>query len=364
MKWQIIISIFIGIIFFSSCEDNKNNADPFDRKTMLTNYAENLITPSFSELQSKTNTLYQAVELFIQQPDATNLDNAQNTWIEAVKSYQKCNSYNFGPAETNTGTLVQEIATFPVNTVTLEQFITNEDYSLNNFARDTRGFFGIEYLLFNVNNDDNVVINSFIGNDSNKRKEYLKAISLNLKNKVSQVVASWATYKSEFINNDGTAAGSSVSELYNNFLIGFENNKNFKLGLPLGLRAGQTQIEPTKVEAYYSGISKELIQLNFENTIQIFYGRSNEGEDGIGLNDYLKSVEGGDALINETQIQFNKVNDALNSIPDERLSVLITNSNSTLNTAYTEMQNLTRFIKSDMSSLLGISITFSSGDGD
>lgn len=363
MKYSILFILFASL--FAACDpENKKNNSNFDRKAMLANYADNLIIPSFTQLQQKTSLLHQAAETFTQQPDVNNLLVLQNSWKEAVKAFQYCNSYNFGPAETTTGTLTQEIATFPVNTVSLEQFIISEDYTLNNFARDTRGFFGIEYLIFNQNNDNTEITASYNNADGNKRKEYLKAITNNLNDKVATTNNNWSSYRAQFINSDGTSAGSGTSEVFNNFLLGFENAKNFKLGLPLGLRAGQAQSEPTKVEGYYSGISKELLLLNYNNTVQIYYGRNNEGTEGIGFDDYLKSIEGGNDLINETQNQFNKITTAFNNIPDDKLSTLIEANNSSLSNLYTEMQNLTRFVKSDMSSLLGISITYSSGDGD
>jgi hypothetical protein len=46
------------------------------------------------------------------------------------------------------------------------------------------------------------------------------------------------------------------------------------------------------------------------------------------------------------------------------MSELIRSNPQALVALHTEMQKLTRFIKSEMSSLLGISITYSSGDGD
>jgi uncharacterized protein len=43
---------------------------------------------------------------------------------------------------------------------------------------------------------------------------------------------------------------------------------------------------------------------------------------------------------------------------------LVAQNHPTVDALHTELQKHTRFFKSDMSSLLGIAITFSSGDGD
>jgi uncharacterized protein len=359
MRNQILLLVF-SLLIFTACDRNNNsNGNNFDRKPMLENYADKLIIPSFTQLQQNINALKTASDNFVQQSDIANLTALQNAWTEAVKSFQYCNSYNFGPAETTTGTFTENIATFPADETEIEQFIVAEDYSLNNFSRDTRGFFGIEYLIFG-----NDALNNFSGTEGGKRKLYLSAIVNDLKTKTDNVVTGWSTYRNTFVNATGTDAGSSASLLFNSFLIGFEFSKNYKLGLPLGLRAGQTTSEPTKTEAYYSGVSSELIKLNFENIKQIYFGNDIDGHEGKGFDDYLKAVTGGSELVDETTVQMNAIKTAIENIPSGKLSDLIVSNPQPANTAYLEMQKLTRYIKSDMSSLLGISITYSSGDGD
>lgn len=354
----------LSILLFTSCDKNKNtNTNSYNRKAMLENYADKIIIPAYAQLQQKINTLKTAAANFSQQPDNTTLLNLKNTWVETAKAFQFCNSFNFGPAETLTGSFTIDAGTFPVNETLAEDFIsqmTNNGFDpLNNFSRDTRGIYGIEYLIFK--NDAAQTINDF---SNANRKNYLAAIIGDLKTRTDKITADWQTYKNTFVAADGTDAGSGASMLFNQFLIGFENNKNFKLGLPLGLRVGQATTAPNKVEAYYSGISSELIKLNFESTVQIYFGNDFENQTGLGFDDYLKSVDGGEALVNETLAQMNKVKDAINNIPQGKLSDVILSDFAKPNDVNTEMAKLTRYIKSDMSSLLGISITYSSGDGD
>jgi predicted lipoprotein len=359
MKNAASISVILLLLFISCNRKKDHNTSVFDRKLLLENYATNLIIPSYGNFQQKVNALHQAAQHFIQQSDSGGLIALRLAWTEAVAAFQFCNSYNFGPAVSNTGTLTENIATFPVNEVLMEQFISNENYSLNNFARDTRGLFGVEYLIF-----DEQAITKFNGSEGYKRKSYLSAIVQDIKNKTDQVVSGWSSYQNTFINATGTDAGSSTSLLFNNFLIGYEFIKNYKLGLPLGLRAGQAAPEPFKVEAYYSGISTLLIRLNFESIVQIYFGNDSAGTAGTGFDDYLRAIEGGASLVDETFAQMQQIQTALDNMPPGRLSDIIISNPQPAVVLHAEMQKLTRYIKSDMSSLLGISITYSSGDGD
>ncbi|MFN3315759.1 MAG: hypothetical protein ACK40K_03035, partial [Raineya sp.] len=77
------------------------------------------------------------------------------------------------------------------------------------------------------------------------------------------------------------------------------------------------------------------------------------------------NVEGGTALITSTENQWAVVKNAFDAVPPTpRISEQIVNSPAAFDKLHTELQRHTRFFKSDMSSILGIAITFSSGDGD
>ena len=79
----------------------------------------------------------------------------------------------------------------------------------------------------------------------------------------------------------------------------------------------------------------------------------------------MNSVEGGEGLVASTIDQWGKVKLAFNAISKTiPLSNQIENSPELIEPLRVELQKHTRFFKSDMSSRLGISITFSSGDGD
>ncbi len=340
--------------------------DTFDRTAMLRNYADNLIQPAFIDLQTQTTALQNAVETFTTTPTISNLTAAQAAWTKAYLSFQYANTYNFGPAGEQ-GTrkkLSEEAATFPVSTTKIETAIAAGNTSLNDFNRDARGFLAVEYLIFSITNDNNGLVSQF--QQSANRQAYLLALSKKLKTQTDEIVTAWnASYTTDFITNNGTAAGSSTSQLFNEFVASFEEIKNYKLGLPLGKRVGQTQPEPTKVEAYYSGKSLEMITAHLAAIENIWYGRTKDGKDGIGFKEYLDAAKGGQELIVLTEKQLAVIHAAQKEVPlTTPLSTQITTNKQPIEKLYTELQKQVPFFKSSMSSLMGIAITFSSGDGD
>jgi predicted lipoprotein len=364
MKKSLCIAL-LATLAFACKKKSSEPSDRFDRTKMLENFAQNLIKPAFQELQNQVNILKTATDNFVQNTTLQNLQTLQLAWENAYTTWQYANAYNFGPAGEQglRKGLIEEIGTFPVSVTKIENFIANNNANFNDFNRDARGFLAVEYLIFDLNGNNADILSNF---SSANRKSFLVGVVNNIKTRVDEVVSAWnGSYYNEFISNAGTDVGSSTSQLYNEFIKSFESIKNYKVGLPLGKRPGQTQAEPTRVEAYYSGKTLKVIGEHLKAIENIWYGKDKNGNDGIGFKEYLESVEGGTTLITSTETQWAIVMDTYKNIPQNpRISEQITSNPTPFDKLHTELQKHTRFFKSDMSSLLGIAITYSSGDGD
>lgn len=362
LKFTIAIaSVSLAFLSFN-CKDalTDNPSDSFNRREMLENVADNIIIPSFAELQTKVDALKNAVNLFVQTPSEATLQSARTAWEEAYLAWQYANGFNFGSGQTSTGTLFQRVGVFPANVAKVESFIASRTFD-NDLARDTRGFNAIEYLIY-----DTVGVNEVVGKFSNpNRRDYLLMLTAELKTIVDAVVTGWQSYRAEFVSNVGTDVGSSTSQLFNNFVENFETIKNFKLGVPLGRRPGQTQPEPTRVEAFYSGKSIRFMREHLKAIEELYYGIGRRGADGVGFVEYLRSVPNGNELVAQTEAQLTVVKNRMQGLPaNAKLSDIIVTNFAQVDSLHTELQRHTRFFKSEMASMLSLSITFSSGDGD
>ncbi len=359
-----LLILLLLSLFWACGKENGSKQPDFDRAAMLENYAANLIEPAFQELLLHTVQLQTAFDTFSTTPGLASLEALREQWFQTALAWQSANAYNFGPAGEQgvLKSLVEEIGTFPASEQKIESFIANGDFTLNNFDRDSRGIYAIEYLIFGTSADPQDVV---LALEDASRRSYLQAIIGHLHQRVNTVTGTWSNYHDSFVKNDGTDVGSSTTLLYNEFLRSYESLKNFKVGLPAGKRAGQTQSEPQLVEAYYAGRSLDLLKAHAEAISRIYYGTMANGADGIGFHEYLQQVEGGPALIAATETQWLAVQTALANVPaTPAFSVLIQNEDPAIEALHTELQKHTRFFKSDMSSLLGIAITYNSGDGD
>lgn len=327
---------------------------------MLQHYYDQLIIPSFADLAQQSSRLREAVDTLLLAPSVPHLLNAQQAWRETAIAFQVVSCFHFGPAEQATGSLLENQGTFPASVNKIEQYIQAADFSLQNFDRDSRGLYGMDYLLFH--DSLSALLSEF--NQQPARLLYLQAVARHTETEAAVVYAGWLSHRDDFISATGTDAGSSTSLLYNHFLMAYEHTKNIQLGLPLGLRVGQTETAPGLVMGLYSGTSLILLRRQIETLQAVYAGKDAGGNNGIGWDDYLRKVSGGESLDQQITERLSDVNNLVLLAGEERMDMMILAGDTRLPVIYTAMQQAIYLVKSEMSSLLGISITYASGDGD
>jgi uncharacterized protein len=344
---------FLACIAVVGCgDDHLTTIDTFNRPQMLQNVMSTLILPAYASLETECRVLDSLITVYSAELNQKNLLQAQEQWKRASMAWMQAISYDFGPADGLLGNLSMNIGTFPTNKEQINIAIQTSDTLLNNFQRDARGLPALEYLLFDSAAQQR-------GQDtqvSNARSAYIRAVSRNILREVQSVHNQWNSgYGQQFIANSGSDAGSSVSLLFNNLSMSFEWIKNFKIATPLGKRAGQTGTDAMLAEAPYSDISIGLMSAHFRSVMQIW---------ALAFKPYLQTVEGGAMLVTSTEAQQNAIELELQRIANDSFEEHIRNNPTRYDNVYIEMQKMTRYLKSEMSSVLGISITYSSGDGD
>lgn len=354
--------LMVTMVVFSSCQEDKELivAPDFDRANLLNSLATELIIPNFETLRASVDDLFENVNSFVQHSTEENLSNLRSSWVQAARDHQHCSAFGFGPAELPLGPYGQVLGAFPVDRDQIEANMLNAGFDLaNSFDSDVRGFYTIEYLIYGNGESDAEIVMNF---DQN-RKDYLLLVSDELQSTFESIVDEWNdSYRQEFTTNTGTSAGSPVSQLYNAFVKDYENLKNFKTELPAGLTADQSGPDGTLVEAYYSGISRELIVEHFECCKNVYFGRSRGGIELTGFDTYLRAVEGGSILVTQTVSAVEEIDEAISDLPQGKLSDHVDSPELVI--LRDKLQANTANFKSSMSSLIGVTITFNSGDGD
>lgn len=353
--------LILLVLSITGCGDAGGPSDAFDRTTMLTEVADKAIIPSYAGMQEASEQLVAAIDACTQSPSEATLQAARKAWIDAADAWQYAQLFTFGPADGVTGTLSENINTFPTSISKIESAIAARDTTLLNFDRDARGLPALDYILFNGNAAS--AVESLAA--SALRGAYARAVARDIAAHVGRVASAWTGgYRADFIGRSGSDAGSGATQVFNAFNRAFELLKNYKIGIPAGLQAGQTTPSAASVEARYAEQSWPLAQTHMKALRMFWYGNATNGASFTSLRSYILA-RGGSALEASTREQFDAIDRAASQVPsDVSLASLCDAEDSSLKAYYVELQKLTRFIKSETSSLLGLSITYASGDGD
>ncbi len=361
---RLIFLILVSICIFQSCKGPENScATNFDQTAFLSNIANNIITPRYDSLKIMVDRLNDAVSDFSTAPSQSSLDAARAAYRDAGLIWQRAMIFEFGPAEQVQ--LRGTLNNFPVFENRLEYAAQSGDYNLeiDSFSF-TRGFPAIDYLLYAGAADDAGIITLF-DSDANAqtRRQFISDVMAQIKSKTDAVHSGWATYKSTFTGTTSVATGSPVSNLINQLNQNYELFKNNKLGNPVGAKVSYIAA-PDKVEAKHSGLSLDFAIASLYGTYELFMGK-----DGSGLDDYIAASgadKDGIPLQDIIAQQFNTIALSLEGLKPATLYSAIQDSFNDVKAAYGHAQNQVIYLKTDMPSVLCVSITYidNTDDGD
>ena len=383
MKKYLLPFLSLFLIVFCSCsslnsaESAQDNLSFKDRKTVLTNYADNFILPTYQNLSSSLTELNNSFQDFKQNKNLNTLDDLQNKFKASHLVWQEASIYELGPAydyelraHLSNYTEEAQNSNYRTDTNRVKLKINQEalDFSKKS-SQDWKGFPALDYLLFlDVDKDAQEVLDSYAVLDSESKKTiYTEKVIEDILSRVLQVKENWErNYRTEFIQKDGTAKGSSISDLANQYSKTLEEIKNKKVGGPAGFQSSDYVNYPHFCEGYYSEISKELILRQIDALEKIFIGKNGDLE-GLGFKANLDSLrvprDNGKLLSDEITKQFQSIKIELNKL-EKTLPEEIQKNNPQVEKLYKALERSVVLVKNEMVSGLGTSINYQDNDGD
>lgn len=357
------LSFYLVVILLAlqACDSSDGpKTDNYDRASLVTNLSDNIIVPRYAALNTSVNQLKTDIDAFIANPTLTTHGTALATFNQTYKNWQACSTFEFGPASTQT--LRGSINTYPIDVTQINNNINSQNYNLETASNiDAKGLPALDYLLAGVGNDAQGVVDFYKTADSTKRKTYLNDIITNVQTKVNTVNTAWTTYQTEFKALTGTDAGSALGMLVNAINFDYEKYiRDGKIGIPAGVRSLGTP-QPNSCEALYTQQSLALATEAITKLQELYNGGT-----GIGLDDYLNYLNAqhnNEPLNTKILNQFSAIKTALNNL-NAPLSAEVTNNTQQVKAAYQEMQKMVVYLKVDLSSSIGILITYADNDGD
>lgn len=341
-------------------------AEKFTTTTMLESMANKCIVPGLAALADEAAKLSTAIKELEEAPDAKSLAKAQESWREFQLVYKRNQMLSRGPAGNSAFWASMFFEALPA---AVENVIRSPKPIDANFiaalGASAKGFYVIEYLLFDAAQGANGIIGKANGTErssgklmlegptAERRRQYVRRLALDLEQRLSTIAK--GVQASEFPSKFANGGKDSVDLVANQIIDGIES------GMIVPLTKYTTQMEAGRlrydmIEGVNSGTSVSGLNASFEGVYRYYHGG-----DGLSIHEYVKRVN--PELAGFVDEQFKTTAAALAKIR-KPLQETIVNDRPAVEQLIVEAKKLEWLCKVDVGSALGITIMFASSDGD
>ena len=365
----------LSLAWACSTDNDSDIIDPapgsevtFERGSMLANWADNIIIPSYTAFSADLEALNASFNLFRADASEDNLSALRASWMKAYKTWQRVDMFEIGPAETVGFRLNMNI--YPTDTQKIDANVSSGSYDLSlSSSRDAKGFPALDYLINGLADTDAAIVAKFNATDKEALLTYMQAVLEDMTSLTDTVLNGWQQgYRDSFVANDGASSTASVDRMVNDYIFYYEKFlRAGKMGIPLGVFSGTTL--PGNVEAYYESDISNTLFLEGLTAVQDFfngkhYNSSASGESLASYLDALNTLKGGEDLAGIINAQFTASKERVAGLSPFRSEIENNNPPTEMLLAYDEVQKAVPMLKVDMVSAMSISVDFVDADGD
>ncbi|PZD79489.1 imelysin family protein [Mesonia sp. K7] len=366
------IILILSVLFLAACTDDESSgssSDNYDRSVLLTNWADNIILPSYANYVEKIEVLATASAQFVTEASLANLNALRQAYQDAYIAFQQISMFEIGPAESLD--FRSYTNTYPTNATAIDGIVKAHEYPNLELpsTRDKQGFPALDFLLYGIETSDQAIVNAYAtGEFKETYTYYLNAVVERIQTLGNEVNNQWNnSFRDEFVNNTSSSSTGAVDKMANDFIIHYEKFvRSGKVGIPAGVFSGN--IEPQTVESYYNPeFSKTLLLTALTASKDFFEGKHTlhnmQGESFKSYLDFLNTIKEGEDLSALIVNQYQESLQLANQLNDN-LVFEVENNNSKMLETYESMQKNVVFLKLDMLQALSISVDYVDTDGD
>lgn len=249
-----LIIIFASMTFIACSEDNTKSDDSTmateaELNTVINNYVDNVVIPTYADMENKIAALKTHVDAFIADGTQKSLDAACTAWRAARNPWELSEAFLFGPAD-YLG-LDPMLDSWPLDKDAIDAILANLDFKEVDGDENIRGFHTLEYLLFEGGS------NKVAANISSSQKQYMAKVSSLLDSDTKKLHSEWVNnYGSEFKTHSSDriiSAYNAVAQIVEGCIDIAGEVGEQKIGNPYQLyTAGKTEEGVLAVESWYS----------------------------------------------------------------------------------------------------------------
>lgn len=330
------------------------------RKTGRTEVLEALVRDvalaDVQELEDVSSRLESSLANLENAPSHVTLNAARVRWRAALLVWKRAQCFPFGPL-VDTSALLR--ATYwPTRSALIEDALAGtaeiDDRFVNELGVDGRGLFGLEYLLFPLDEGERETLARFSGDAARRRRRLAAGLARNVGGYARAASRAFGDGKA-FANKFSENGTENLNAVVGESIALLENLAVQRLGLPLEL-AKNGMLKPAIVEGWPSKSSQEIALALLLGSERVFRGGK-----GGGLLDLVRATA--PKIAERVEERFANAIAKLRAV-DTPLEQAARERRVELGAALSGVKALEVALKVDLVAALGLTITFSGADGD
>ncbi|WP_199611152.1 imelysin family protein [Flocculibacter collagenilyticus] len=384
-----------GSQFRTSSNDNTTT---FDKKAMITQIVDQVITPTFTDFKALTEAQVSATLAYCDAAKS-NTDNiaalkeaAQQSWQNAMNTWQQIEVMQVGPLLTDGSKLRNKIYSWPlVGHCAVDQDVAHfENGEINGVPYDItrrtdtrRGLDALEYLLFNESLAHSCSSDALAPSGWNARPEaerlaarcsFAVEVANDLTHSANELLTEWTaqdgfaaqlTSAGENSNTLFPTANDAINHISDSLFYIDSVTKDAKMAVPIGLQDNSCNLAPciNDIESTLSANALSNIKNNLIGFSHLFLGHRQNATDGLGFDDYLIAADAANAA-QEMQANINAAIEAIDSA-EHSFQHMIINDQQKAQDLHQHVKNVTDQLKTVFITTLALDLPeTSAGDND
>ncbi len=365
-NWQTLLSLALLVVGDVVLTVPSAFAQNVTKDAMLNGIARNVIVPDHQDLAVKCRALTASIEQLVKAPTTESVQKTREAWLAALLASDRVRWLQTGPMADH-----EYLSTFYYSKVlpprideVLQSSRVIDDSYIEELGATAKGIFTLENLLFEPRSNSPTQgltnatpdLNKLFSTNVQRRGLYLLALARDVQKKADRVAQDWGSTNRQDAAAKFTAGGqatlnSLVNQMAKILETLAENHLNFALRLPSPVMNQLDRIEGARSRTSLPQLLEVLRGIH----------KAYRGGNGEGIDDYLRGLNA--PLAGRVEERFQKAVTAVEAI-DVPLEVAVTDRKELVQRAYQAIHDLEIIFKVDMASALGVTITFTSGDGD
>jgi predicted lipoprotein len=352
----ILAAVPAGVICGRAVGEPPAARSTLSKRAVLDSIAKRVLLPGYTDLAARGAELSTAIDGLTSAPSPASLTRARQAWSVTLLAWRRTQAFGHGPVvDLNVASRIQF---WPSRRTSVDRVLSSSGTIDDRFVRELGanavGLSALEVLLFDDRRDEVRQLASLAGPQGERERQYLRTLARELVQETRRVADAWQRtggYASSF----DAGGQDSLNLLVNDLLTAIELGAQNRLRIVVDQHRANAS-RPDLIEGALSGTSQRGVLALLTGTRAAF-----SGGDGVGLDDYLARI--GPATARRVDDQFQKAIASVQAI-DGPLERAIGHQAAVVERAHTECRALEILLKTEVASLLGVTLTFKATDGD